>query len=379
MGIFDIAINLVTDGKFIGLLTIMFGIGLEIQRQSAIRRGTGWPGRYPWRTAILVLDGLLNYIFIFEFDVLMGYGLTALAVSAIMITGPRAQKIWMYLGLAVHVVSILAIQVLMSGLPFLTGADPEDPEAMREFADSAERAGPDPAGGGAAATGLGSTDSYWAMVHERVVGFIGGRGEIPVMFLMGIGLFLVGAHLFRAGIFEERGHRLRKRTMLLAFGVGLPIDWALRILAVDSASGITRYITSTAVAFGLLAAVAAFYVHRTGTGWIGTPLAAVGRMALTCYILQNLLASIIFYDWGFGLAARIAGGSVTLWTMVVYVLLSAFLIGLSMLWLRRFRRGPVEWLWDLGYRGIGTLLDRRQERRAERSRAGGQQEPRAIG
>lgn len=71
--------------------------------------------------------------------------------------------------------------------------------------------------------------------------------------------------------------------MLLAFGIGLPIDWALRIFAADHASGITRYITSTAVAFGLLAAVAAFYAHRTRAGWIGTPLAAVGRMALTCY------------------------------------------------------------------------------------------------
>lgn len=167
--------------------------------------------------------------------------------------------------------------------------------------------------------------------------------------------------------------------MLLAFGIGLPIDWALRIFAADHASGITRYITSTAVAFGLLAAVAAFYAHRTRAGWIGTPLAAVGRMALTCYILQNLLASIIFYDWGFGLAARLDEGSMTLWTMVVYVLLSAFLIGLSMLWLKHFARGPVEWLWDLGFRGIGSLLDRRQQRRAERSRAGAQQEPRAIG
>jgi len=80
---------LFTDGKFIGLLTIMFGIGLEIQRQSAVRRGEPWPGRYPWRAGILILDGLLNYIFIFEFDVLMGYGLTALVVAAVMAKSPR--------------------------------------------------------------------------------------------------------------------------------------------------------------------------------------------------------------------------------------------------------------------------------------------------
>ena len=80
------ALNLVTDGKFIGLLTIMFGIGLEIQRQSAIRRGEKWPGRYPWRAGLLILDGLLNYISIFEFDVLMGYGLTGRGEIPIMFT-----------------------------------------------------------------------------------------------------------------------------------------------------------------------------------------------------------------------------------------------------------------------------------------------------
>lgn len=47
--IFQTGLGLVTDGKFIGLLTIMFGIGLEIQRQAALRRGETWPGRYPWR------------------------------------------------------------------------------------------------------------------------------------------------------------------------------------------------------------------------------------------------------------------------------------------------------------------------------------------
>lgn len=86
-------IGLITDGKFIGLLTIMFGIGLEIQRQSAKRRGETWLGSYPWRAALLIIDGLLNYIFIFEYDVLMGYGLTGLVMCAVFAASPRVQAI----------------------------------------------------------------------------------------------------------------------------------------------------------------------------------------------------------------------------------------------------------------------------------------------
>ncbi|MCQ4623414.1 DUF418 domain-containing protein [Corynebacterium sp. CCUG 70398] len=35
-------------------------------------------------------------------------------------------------------------------------------------------------------------------------------------------------------------------------------------------------------------------------------------MALTCYILQNVIASVIFYDFGFGVARRIQGPLFTL-------------------------------------------------------------------
>ena len=44
--LFNAASALVTDGKFLGLLTIMFGIGMEIQRQSAVKRNQRWPGLY---------------------------------------------------------------------------------------------------------------------------------------------------------------------------------------------------------------------------------------------------------------------------------------------------------------------------------------------
>lgn len=90
--IFDTMLSLTTDGKYIGLLTIMFGIGLEIQRQSALRKGETWPGAYPWRAGLFILDGLLNYIFIFEFDVLMGYGLTGLVVAFVMAGSPARRR-----------------------------------------------------------------------------------------------------------------------------------------------------------------------------------------------------------------------------------------------------------------------------------------------
>lgn len=373
----DTALGLVTDGKFIGLLTIMFGIGLEIQRQSALRRGEKWPGRYPWRAALLILDGLLNYIFIFEFDVLMGYGLTGIVVAAVLARTPKAQKIWLGIGLAAHA----AMLFFMDVMPYLLGYNSLGEEEMRLSPEEFERMGGRE--GLEVAEGFPNigTGSYLEQVGSRLTNFFGGRAEIPVMFTMGLGLFIVGAYLYRKGIFEERGAKLRKWTMALAFGIGLPLDWGMRLFATEVAGSFNRYGTSAMVAFGVLALVAEFYVRRTRridageipadrpTGLVGHLLSLVGRMALTCYIGQNLIASIIFYDWGFGLSRKIQGVHFTYWTLLVYLGIAAFLIAFSALWLRRFPRGPVELVWHKSYDAISAALDRRAARKADRKAA----------
>lgn len=92
-------------------------------------------------------------------------------------------------------------------------------------------------------------------------------------------------------------------------------------------------------------------------------------MALTCYIVQNLIASIIFYEWGFGVADMIAGQWYTYWTLLIYLGIAALLIAFSALWLRRFPRGPVELVWHWSYEAICAALDRRKEKKAAKAAA----------
>ena len=70
-------------------------------------------------------------------------------------------------------------------------------------------------------------------------------------------------------------------------------------------------------------------------------LAAVGRMAFTNYILQSVIATGLFYGYGFGLF-----GSVERWGQFLIVLIIwAFQLWMSPIWLSKFRFGPLEWLW----------------------------------
>ena len=334
---------LVTDGKFLGLLTIMFGIGVEIQRQSRKRQGLPWPGGYMWRAGILVVEGLLNYIFIFEFDVLMGYGLTALAVAPILARSEKAQKWWMMVGLSIHVFVMTAFAVIMVLLNNMVPVEEQGTEAF----------GTEDIGAAF------STESYWGMVQYRLEGIVGGRIEVAIMFFMGIGVFLLGARLYRAGLFQPDGAALRRKVMLYCFGIGLPLDWGLRIFTIN-AFVLTRYVTSTVVAFGLLALIAWFYVKKENVlGAVGRPIAAVGRMALTCYVLQNAIASVIFYDFGFGVARLISGPHYTYWVLLIFVLIAAFLVLLSVVWLRKFERGPLEMVMRMVYEPLAKRRDER--------------------
>ena len=72
-------------------------------------------------------------------------------------------------------------------------------------------------------------------------------------------------------------------------------------------------------------------------------LAAPGRMALSCYILQSLIGIFLFYGVGLGL-----GTSVGL-VFVVLIAFGVFLLEMVLchVWLRSFRFGPLEWVWRL--------------------------------
>src|SRR5690606_10209286 len=78
------------NGKLLGLLTIMFGVGLEMKYQQALRRGNAWPGVYIWTSIILMAEGFLHFALVMEYDILMSYGITAIITAFIIKGGDRA-------------------------------------------------------------------------------------------------------------------------------------------------------------------------------------------------------------------------------------------------------------------------------------------------
>lgn len=316
------------QGKFLGLLTIMFGIGLAIQQASAQRGARRWPGKYPIRAGLLLLDGLLNFLFVAEFDVLMGYAVTGLVVAFILATSERAQRRWLVVAAGCHLLMLTALTLAMA-------FDSRTPAPH-------QRLDPNPYADG----------SFWDLVVFRVHHVGEFRFETVFVFAMSVALFLLGAKLFRAGVFRAEGARIRKWLMLIGFGVAAPIDLIAGIAGNGDYFFATRYGTAPFVSLGILALVAHFYLRRPQVGFFGRRLTEVGRAALSCYIVQNLVASILCYGWGFGLAAHVSADVRVPFTVGIYLLVSLIIVTGAHFWLRRFERGPVEWAWHRSYQAL---------------------------
>ncbi|MFD6142045.1 DUF418 domain-containing protein [Promicromonospora sp. NPDC060271] len=311
------------NGKFLGLLTLLFGVGLELQYRSMVRRGMPWPGRYALRAGILFVEGLVHYILVFEFDVLMGYAIASLLAAYLIGRSDRVVRAWGGVLAGLFVVAIAGATALMVA----TGGS------------VAASAG----GGGAQAAdpAVLSTGSWFDQVLLRLEYVALFRIELILIVPSATVLFLVGSRLVRAGLFTttEDAARLRRRLAWVGLGAGVPLN-ALTAWAGPDWFLVDRYLVPPLVAVGILALGTTLVARaKTSGGLLRRGVEGVGRTALSCYVLQNVLASVLCYDWGFGLAG---GGP---WqVMALWAGISLTLMVLAPLWLRRWPRGPIELL-----------------------------------
>jgi uncharacterized protein len=75
--------------------------------------------------------------------------------------------------------------------------------------------------------------------------------------------------------------------------------------------------------------------------WIHRALSAAGQLSLSNYLIQTVISIFLFYGFGFALFAELERFQIAL-VIIGIGLLQVFF---SLLWLRYFRYGPIEWIW----------------------------------
>jgi uncharacterized protein len=183
-------------------------------------------------------------------------------------------------------------------------------------------------------------------------------------------LFLLGLWAGRHGVFHDpEAHRRLWRRLLIASGtltLAVPLLAMAVFAAVQAAGGAGGGQPSAAgtevmpdltawpfVAFlcafdtwngAMTLLYAAAFVRLCGRArWRPRLLRfeAVGRMALSSYVAQTVLGSLVFFGFGLGMLGRY-GNAVNL---PLGAAVFAIQVGVCAWWLDRFRFGPLEWVW----------------------------------
>lgn len=153
------------------------------------------------------------------------------------------------------------------------------------------------------------------------------------------GLLALGSSVVRYGLHTDPTGRGRRLGALLAVTAALAtasilVDPETATVPGAVLAEVGLLSTSAAYVFGLL-----LLLRSRAAPALTAALAPIGRMALTCFLTQAgaavaLAALVDVRDWSY--AALTFGGTAVLITAQAVV---------CSWWLRRFRYGPVEWLW----------------------------------
>ncbi|MCP3368760.1 DUF418 domain-containing protein [Bradyrhizobium cajani] len=316
-------LTVAVDFKALALFSLLFGVGLAIQ----FERLAGNARRIILlvrRLVVLLAIGLVHLYLIWNGDILVEYALAGFLLLPFL-GAPR----WLMAGAALLLLGLYVTILVLPPIVPLPGAA----EMAALAADAARAYG---------------TGGFFDVLAFRI-------REVPVIFPLHVlifprtvALFLVGAFAWRSGVVRRASANRRLLFVVATFGIllggGLSLaaagqelfDWP----SLGRAHFPVEQLGSVVLALGYAAAIIAA-VNLSGGRKMLSWAAPVGRMAFTNYLAQSVICGWIFYGYGLGQFGRLGVAATLGIGILVYVAQVVF----SAWWLRRYRFGPVEWLW----------------------------------
>lgn len=338
-------ITFFAEAKFFTLFSFLFGLGLAIQMERAAAKGVRFIPLYVRRLLVLLGFGLAHVFLFWWGDILIYYAVLGGVLLLFRQTAPHRLIVWALIFLLLPFV----FNAAFAGLTELARTTPEGvaqlqayrAEAHQEYYAAYERA-----------LEVYGGSSFTAMIPQRIADWtLSALGTVlnGMMFVV-LAMFLLGLYTGKRRLLHESHRHLTLFRRVLLWGLVLGfVGNALYIVV----SGMTDplELTSLAATAGYLVGMPALslayaaglvlLVQRHAWRQRLLPLAAVGRMALSNYLLQTLLCTTIFYGYGLGLYGQIGPAVGLILTVIIF----GSQIPLSIWWLERFRFGPTEWLW----------------------------------
>jgi uncharacterized protein len=334
---------LLIEGKFYTIFSVLFGVGFSILLSRSIAKEIVFHRFFLRRVFFLFLLGTAHAVLFWHDDILQAYALCG-ALLLPFVSAPT------------RTIMAFAILALLAPIPIkLLGGIPSGvfTDAQNALLDR-----------------FGFTPDTLIETWTR-----GSPGEIvrlnltkwfsQVSFLITSGMifkifgcFLLGFCIGRHEIHKDLAlyRPVVRRMAIWGLAIGLPLNVSY---AATFDSGSWLYELSST--FGVLP-LSAGYASLLCLIWLDSKgrrrlryFAPVGRMALTNYVGQSVICTLVFYGTGLGLGGTMGP---TLYLPIGFAVY-AFQVMASRWWLDRFRFGPLEWLWRMLTYGEWFPLARR--------------------
>jgi uncharacterized protein len=337
------AMQFFVESKSWTLFAILFGWGFALQLERARTAGARILPTYLRRLAALFALGAANAL-LFDGDILMLYAELGLGLLVVRRLPTR--------GLLVLAVALLLAFPLVRLVSFEERPRLAVAEEIREAQAELESARSSHvyAVGTLAEVASDNADAIPADPLEDVA--------TPESALAVFAMFLLGVSIGRSGVLRDIPGNAAPLARVRKWGLGLGFGAMAAKQVLATTAGYTAFGTqhagpvvqlagdllfaygTTALALGYAAALLLAAQTRRGRAVLG-PLADVGRMSLSVYLTQTLMFTTLFYGYGFGQAFRLGPAAVTGWAAIFF----AVQVVACRWWSRRFRFGPMEWLW----------------------------------
>ncbi|HET9909240.1 MAG TPA: DUF418 domain-containing protein [Anaerolineales bacterium] len=330
-GVFYI-LNWFFTGKFYPIFSFLFGLGFSIQFLSAKQKGVNPYAFLVRRLTILLFFGLAHIIFVWEEDILFIYAVFGFVLLALIEQSPTfilsAALLLYFASPAFDIIDHFF--KLSSNVPALF-------DSVQSYADFYVNA------------------SYWQILQERLAIYVqkyDQPGEL-ISLLNRLAFFLIGLYAGKMNYIAtfRENFRVWYKFLILSlfiFSIGFVVD-KIWLQDLDKARNSALLLSVEGVE-NSVSGLFQVFVYIIGFLFLLTfsrirpfllPLTNIGRTALTVYLTHTIVFSFLFYSFGLRLYASLS----PIQLFVIAIVLFFVDVVASILWLRYYQYGPLEWVW----------------------------------
>jgi len=333
----EFIIQFFTASKFFTMFSFLFGLGFVIFLQRATEKVSKPKTLFMKRLFYLLVIGLVHAFGIWYGDILVLYAMTGVFLLLFYSRKPKTILIW-----AFSLILIPASFMGLMGLLIYSVGDliPTDTATVASGMQMLEKS-----------TAAYSSGTIPDIFIQRAIDYTFMFSSNLLMMPIVLGMFLFGVYIAKTEKYKniDRYLPFYRKVWVWSLAIGLPFN-VLFVYSYFEQGAEVSFHAMTYFVGSVIGGPAICFFYMTSIvlltrfeSWqkIFHPLRAVGRMALSNYLLQSVVSTLIFYNYGVGLFGQIGP---LIW-LALAVLLFTGQILLSNYWLKKYRFGPMEWLW----------------------------------